>query len=185
MIRLSLGLFFFITLPFFGISIALRSWLLAGTFAAIGIVLVMGFYSAAKQRFFASLRATKLRPENRVTDPKITDALARVQKKMAREHVRFQFWYMPEVAATMRVWIESNGRIDLIFSHGLLQSVTERELEAILQKPYDLSAIRAQNRVYALGLALEQIKGTPERFRYWLLSFWLYPLERLLKIARI
>jgi hypothetical protein len=84
------------------------------------------------------------------------------------------------------VWLNGSD-LHLLISQGLLARASEEQLQILFRNilQSNLRQIQNENRLYALSLWWDELKGQQNRFRYWFVSFWLYPLERLLKIAKI
>ena len=172
-------LILFIASPFLWVAIALKSKVTVAIGLGIGLFYCILFFLNSFSEFLAELRATGVEPavENRLRD---------LWRKVGPERTEVRFWVYPSSEAQFKVWV--NGRrLEIFFSQGLLSLATDAGLKAAFQSmsEMELSDIRLQNRRHALTLRFERLKGPKEDFRYWFLSFWLYPLERWLKIAKL
>jgi hypothetical protein len=101
--------------------------------------------------------------------------------------LKARFWVYPSPMIEFKIWAQDDQQIEILFSRGLIQMATDSGLKAAFQSIGEkrISEVRLQNRLHALMTRLERLKGPKEDYRYWFLSFWLYPLERLLNIAKI
>jgi hypothetical protein len=174
---LALGLFF--SFPFFWLAVAFWSWIWLAIAAAVALSGCLWFRSVAFSKILNSRHAHSFSNE----------ALVRITRSVnetLHQKTRFHFWRISESDAQVMTWVGSN-EIHLFFSQGLLARASEEQLTLMLQNILrgDLRRVRVENRLYALSLWWDELKGQPSRFRYWFISFWLYPLERILKIDKI
>ena len=169
----TLGLFF--SFPFLWLAIAFWSWIWLVVAVVVGAFGGLWFRSAAFSLILKTRHARAI--ENAM--------LSRISSSL-QTSMRFKFWQIAESDAQAMAWVSSN-EIHLFFTQGLLARATEEQLTVLLQNVVrsNLKQVQVENRLYALSLWWDELKGQPNRFRYWFISFWLYPLERILKIAKI
>jgi hypothetical protein len=169
----------FIASPFLLLAVALKSKALILIGLGAGLIYTLFFLMNAFSEFLAELRASSV-------DDAMDRRLHALWKQVGPERIEARFWIYPSSEAQFRVWVNGK-RLEVFFSQGLLSLATDAGLKAAFQSMSEmhLSDIKLQNRRHALTLRFERIKGPKEDFRYWFLSFWLYPLERWLKIAKI
>jgi len=183
-IRFYLVLSIFFSFPFLWLAAAFTSLTWLAVAAGVAFLGILWFQSFAFSKTLKSRHAISL------TDEWMSEVLNRITLSLYRElgkkKPHFRFWRFSESQAECMVWLKGS-EIHVFLSQGLLAQATEPELAALLRKIIheDLKKIRSENRLYALSLWWDELKGQPNRFRYWFASFWLYPLERLLKIAKI
>ena len=178
----TLGLFF--SVPFLWLAVAFWSWIWVLIALVIAISGCIWFRSAAFAKMLNARHAVVLSDEWMNTVLKrITHS---IYESTSVKKMHFKFWRISESEAQCLVWI-GRSSVNVFMSQGLLAKANEDQLRALLQNIIegDLKKVQLENRLYALSLWWEELKGQPNRFRYWFISFWLYPLERLLKIAKI
>jgi len=115
------------------------------------------------------------------------ESLERSRKSFGLEGVSYEYWHYPATQPEGSFWIKSNKRVVVLLSDAFLKTATESQVVAMMES---LSAdsfheVQQENRKKALRLFFNSIKGESRHYRYWISSFFLYPLERLFKIARI
>ena len=179
MLRLVLALEFFLVFPFLCLAAGLRSGRLAVGFAVIGLDCIAYFLRQSRALFLKSMRATPL-PSDSLLAP-VFDRLVQSHGKK----INAALWLIPSADSQLQIWVQSSGKMDFCFTQGMVSQLTEKELERVILADRDLTGIRISNRLYALSLVMERLKGPFGRFRYWQVSFWVYPLEQFLKVARI
>ncbi len=180
MIGLILILLLFIASPFLLAGLAAKSIVLGGIGLALSLLYVSLFLLNGFAEFLSELRGV-------AADDALNTRLQKLWREAGPERVVARFWIYPESGAHFKVWVSGNRQLEVFFSQGLLNLATDQGLKAAFttMSSFDFSDIKLQNRQHALTTRFERLKGPKEDFRYWLLSFWLYPLERLLKIAKI
>ncbi len=180
MIRLFIILFAVIAFPLFCIALGFTSLTLALVFLVFSILLILLFLFNAKQIFIRGHEAKPLPVDHpfRIT----MDGLVR---KKGVEKTEYYYWLIPASEPGILVWAPRSGRVDLFFSRGALVSVNEAQLVAFLDSVRNASHLANENYLEALRFYLDHLKGPSQRFRYWFISFFLYPLEHALKIAKI
>jgi hypothetical protein len=178
----TLGLFF--SFPFLWLAVAFWSWVWVGIALVTATLGCIWFRSAAFSKMLDARHAVVL------TDEWMNDVLKRITQSIYEnsnsKRRQFKFWRITESEAQCLVWI-GRSNVHVFMSQGLLAKANEEQLRALLQNIIqgNLNQVQLENRLYALSLWWEELKGQPNRFRYWFISFWLYPLERILKIAKI
>ena len=151
--------------------------------AIAGVVGCLWFRSVAFSKLLRSRHAEVLH------DERMNGVLARVTQAIdskTAKKFQFKFWVLSESQAESLLWVKGS-ELNVFFTQGLFARASEAQLQTLLQSMVegDLRKVAAENRLYALSLWWEQLKGQKSRFRYWFVSFWLYPLERMLKIAKM
>ena len=179
MILFFFSLSLFVASPFLLIALAAKSKALVLAGLMVGWVYSSFFFLNAFSEFLAELRGTSV-------DDAVNRRLHAFWEQTDLKRVDVRFWIYPSSQAQFKIWV-SGQKLEVFFSQGLLNLATDAGLKAAFQSiaKMNLSDIKLQNRRHALTLRLERLKGPEEDFRFWFLSFWLYPLERFLKIAKI
>ena len=180
MLMLGLALTSVLSLPLLLIALAAKSALfawIAGGFGLLGSVLVLS-------RGFA-LFFHEMQPKS--ADEVIETRLQKLWRESGPERTRARFWVYPESGANFKVWVKHKKNLEIFLSQGLLNLATDEQIKNVFHtlSQSSLSDIQLQNRRHALTSRLSRLKGPSSRFRYWIVSFWFYNLERLLKIAKI
>ena len=176
-----LGLFF--AFPFLWLAIAFWSWVWLAISAGVAILGGIWFRSAAFSKMLNVRHAIQL------SDEWVNGVLMRIAQESAAsvgKNWNFRFWRISESEAQCLVWLNGSD-LHLLISQGLLARASEEQLQILFRNilQSNLRQIQNENRLYALSLWWDELKGQQNRFRYCFVSFWLYPLERLLKIAKI
>ena len=176
---LLLTLIFFVASPLLLIGLALKIKLMGFVGLAMGAIYSTLFVLNSFSEFLAEMRA-------QIVDDNLDQRLRALWNQVGPERIDVRFWIYPSSDAQFKVWVKG-GRLEIFFSQGLISLATDAGLRAAFQKMTEmqLSDIKLQNKRLALTLRFERLKGPKEDFRFWFLSFWLYPLERWLKIAKI
>lgn len=170
----------FISFPLLMVSIAIKSWALALAGFVIGIIYLILLLWNGRSEFLEELKAYEVEVAE--------DArLKKIWNEAGPERVNARFWIYPSSDAKLKVWVRGEKKLEILLSLGLFQLATDASLKAAFQTmtALSLSEVRNQNMRHALMMRFERLKGPQGDFRFWFVSFWLYPLERLLKIARI
>ncbi len=180
MVNLILTLTLFFAAPFILVGVAMKSWVLALVGLVFGALYLVFFFMNGFSEFLIDLKAVHVSDE-------LDSRLQRLWKLAGPERVSARFWTYPSPLVEFKFWVAADKKLEIIFSQGLIQMATDSGLKAAFQSVSEMkiAETKLQNRLHALTIRIERIKGPKEDFRYWLLSFWLYPLERLLNIARI
>lgn len=180
MTKLGLILIGFFSAPFLLIGGAMRSWptILVGLLFAVGYLILI--LSSGFGEFVADLKATHV-------DEGMESRLQKLWGLAGPGKLKARFWVYPSPHVEFKIWAHDEQRVEIMFSRGLIQMATDSGLKAAFQSigRQKVGEVRLQNRLHSLMTRFERLKGPKEDFRYWFLSFWLYPLERLLNIAKI
>jgi len=180
MIRFAVSLFLFFSLPVLALAWVLKSiWILALAtgFGAFGFLY---FWLNSYSEFLIRIRPYRLHQE-------IEGRLRDLWTRSGPERMGVEFYSYRSTRPEFKIWVHSPGKVGIFFSQGFLERASDLEIEGIFKKLLEmrLREIKKKNRLYSVQLRLDRWKGREEEFRYWFVSFWLYPLERLLKIAKI
>lgn len=169
-----------VSFPILLAALALKSLLLLIVGSGFGILYLLFFLVNSFSEFLHELRAISVEDHQNIR-------LQKLWSEAGPERVAARFWVYPSSDAQFKVWVKNEKTLEIFLSQGLLQLATDSGLKAAFQSMVSLSFadVRKQNRLHALMGRFDRLKGPKEDFRYWLISFWLYPLERLLKIARL
>jgi hypothetical protein len=180
MIRMLITLSLVLTAPFCLIGIGLHSWPVAVAGVAVSMLYLILFLSSGFSEFISDLRATHV-------EESLEERLQRLWNQAGPPRLGARFWVYPSPLVEFKIWVQDDSRVEILFSRGLIQLATDSGLKAAFQSigVKRIAEVRLQNRLHAFMTRLERLKGPKEDFRYWFLSFWLYPLERLLNIAKI
>ena len=180
MIRLSVVLFLAISFPLQCIALGFNSRSLGLIFLGATVLSVILFFITARKVFIRGHQAQRLEP-----DHPFSSVMQKIIFRKGVEKSEYRVWLIPLSEPGVLVWAAGRHSMDLFFTRGSLVSVTEAQLEAFVVSVRNDFHIAEQNHLQALGLILEWLKGSSERFRYWIVSFCVYPLEQALKIAKI
>jgi len=117
----------------------------------------------------------------------LLDALHRSRESFGLENVTYQFWSYPASKAEGAFWIRNHKTVAVLLSEGFLRSASESQVASMMEglNTGNFREIRAINRRESLLMLFKSWKGESRHYRFWIISFFLYPLERLLKIAKI
>ncbi len=170
----------FIASPFILIGLALKSWVWMVAGVVVGALYLSVLFFNAFSEFKNELRAHLVEPET-------ADRLLQLWREAGPERVEVRFWSYAYPQAEFKVWVGNAKSLDFFLSQGLLNRCTDLGMKSIFKDlaQKDVSDMKLQNRQHALRCRLDRLKGPSESFRYWLFSFWFYPLEWLLKIAKM
>jgi len=115
------------------------------------------------------------------------ESLERCKNSFGLEGVTYEYWSYPTPNPEVSIWVKNNKAIVLLFSDGFLKVATESQVVTLLESlnTQTFQEIRQKNKQEAFDYFFTAFKGGSRHYRYWVLSFFLYPLERLLKIAKI
>lgn len=115
------------------------------------------------------------------------EALERSRKSFGLESVNYEYWVYPTPRAEGSFWIRHRHRVMIFLSEGMMKSATESNLGAMFESlnASNFNRYRVENQRETIALMLDAIKGKRNQFRYWGVSFLVYPLERFLKIAKM
>ncbi len=180
MIRFLTSLFFFFSFPILLLALVLKSiWVLAAGLGCGGFG-ILYFWLNSYSEFLLRIRPYRLHKD-------IESRLLALWREDGPERMGVEFFSYRATASEFKVWVHSPGKIGIFFSQGFLERATDQEIRTAIRGVLEmrLREIRKRNRLFSVRLRLDRWKGREEEFRYWFLSFWLYPLERLLKIAKI
>ena len=172
---LILSLFF--SFPFIWMAIAFHSpvfWLLS-----LG-AMICGLIWFEKTRFMRVQKAVYASPA--LEDSIITAAWKRVQVRTGAENIKLELWVYPSPDRLTFFWIKKRNHGVCFMSQGMVSVIREEELFQLFQEFYQENPkkIIFLNHLYALNLWWKALKGSEKHFRYWFLTFWLYPFERAL-----
>ena len=118
----------------------------------------------------------------------VVDArLQALWKRHGSERKTVRFYLYPNSDAHLKLWAAKGGGLEILISQGFLNLSTDESMKAAFTSLSELNIgkLKQENFRYALGRRLDRVKGSSSHFRYWFFSFFLYPLERLLKIAKM
>lgn len=117
-----------------------------------------------------------------LTDPVWLASLERCRKSFGLEGVSYEYWSYPTPIPEGMFWIRGSRSVALLLSHGFLKTATETQVAAVIESlsTVNFNEYRRSNQVETVKRVVARIKGETGRYRYWLCSFFLYPLERML-----
>ncbi len=115
------------------------------------------------------------------------DALERCRKSFGLEGITYEYWCYPTPNPEGSIWIKGNKNVLLFLSEGFLKIATEPQAVALMESlnASNFQEMRLKNKHESLAIWINNLKGESRHYRYWISSFFLYPLERFLKIAKI
>jgi hypothetical protein len=180
MIRFFVSLFFFFSFPILLLALALKSIWILGFAVACGVSGILYFWFNSYSEFLLRIRPGSM-------DEALAARLEGLWREAGPERIEAAFYRYRATEPEFKIWVHSPGKVGIFLSQGFLELATD---ERLIQAFRSLGTGRMRelirgNRLFSVRLRLDRWKGREEEFRYWLLSFWLYPLERLLKIAKI
>ncbi len=122
-----------------------------------------------------------------LNSPEWLESLERCRNSFGLEGVNYEYWSYPTPSPEGSIWIKNNKSVVLFLSEGFLKLATESQVVGMMESlnAGNFHDTRRENKQITFSLFMEQLKGESRFFRYWILSFFLYPLERFLKIAKI
>jgi len=180
MVRIIFSLFILFSLPVLLVALALKSW----------IVLMIGMVTGTSGAVFVILNAwtvvlDELKPS--VMPPSIRARLERLFSEFASVKMKGEFLLYRSAEPEVKVWARHRDSVVVFMSLAFIETATD---EGIIQIFRDLTesrlkAIRNENCLFSIRLIFKRWKGSMDRFRYWFISFLLFPIEQMLKIARI
>jgi hypothetical protein len=180
MIRFLVSLFLFFSFPILFLAFVLKSFWVLAAGLGFGMFGILYFWLNSYSEFLFRIRPYRLHED-------IESRLRALWREEGPERMGVEFYSYRATGSEFKVWVHSPGKVGIFLSQGFLERATDQEIRAafggILEMK--LREIRRRNRLFSVRLKLDRWKGREEEFRYWFLSFWLYPLERLLKIAKI
>jgi hypothetical protein len=117
----------------------------------------------------------------------LLDALYRSRDSFGLEGVNYEFWTYPTARAEGGFWVRNNKTVAVLLSEGFLLSATESQVASMMESlnAGNFQEIRHINRRESLLMVFEGWKGESRNYRFWVISFLLYPLERFFKIAKM
>ncbi len=180
MIRMLMSLFFFFSFPVLLLAWVLKSaWVLAAGIGC-GSFGILYFWLNSYSEFLLRVRPYRLHEE-------LEGRLRALWREEGPERTGVEFFSYRATDPEFKIWVHAPGKIGIFFSQGFLEQATDLEIRSAFRGVHEmkLREVRRKNRLFSVRLRLDCWKGREEEFRYWFLSFWLYPLERLLKIAKI
>ncbi len=180
MIRIALILFMSCSLPLLSVALALQSVLMAGIAAFCGAGFVVLFFYDSRGRVLERFRALPL-------DSRASTTIQRIWIASAPARMEADFFEYRSPVPEAMIWVRNSGAVTILFSRGFLETGTEEALSTMFAG-LDRTRLREvflENRRFAVSLRFQGWKGSMDSFRYWFVSFWLFPIERLLTIARI
>lgn len=137
--------------------------------------------SILKKRNHASLLSANQ------TYPTWFEALERSRQSFGLDNIRYEYWTYPSAQLEGCFWVKNSKNVVLMLSEGFMKTATESQIVAMMESlnASTLQKTRRINKRTAIKTIIRKMKGESSLFRFWVLSFFLYPLERFLKIAKI
>jgi hypothetical protein len=120
-------------------------------------------------------------------NPAWVETLERCRKSFGLENVSYEYWSYPAPNPEGSIWIRNNKSVVMFLSEGFLKIATEPQVVTMMESlnANTFHVTRRKNKKQAIRYLFNGWKGGSGRYRYWILSFFLYPLERMLKVAKI
>ncbi len=174
-----LGLFFSFPILWMAVAFHSRTLLLVATL--VGVLGVFWFLKNRLSRVTRKLGAHDVDP-----DSMLAHAWSRAEALASVENSKLELRIYPSPKSESFFWIQSKNDSICFMSQGMASVIDEAGLGRLFQVYFqeDLKKTAKDNSLYALRLWWDELKGRENHFRYWFISFWLYPLERALKIAK-
>ena len=183
MVKLVLILFLVSAVPGLLAALALKSALIAGLTLGSSFFFTMYLRFSAYSEFISSLGPLE---GGGSREQRLLLLWQEVQGKREKAP-RAEFRVYRSAAREFQGWVKSRTSLQFFVSRGFLETVDEEALRRGFQS-WNEARVRETARanfLRSLELRFERWKGSPREFRYWFCSFWFYPLERMLKIAKI
>lgn len=180
MARAHLILFLFFSLPLLPVSWVLKSRLFFALVAAVGVAGTAVLVARARSGDDLDRGAEPV-------EPGIESRLARIFSEAGNPRFRPGFLKFRSADPVVKVRVRGGGELRVLFSVAFLETASDADLGKLFAEwdPERVRRIRLENLRDSIRATLDDWKGRPEGFRYWFVSFWLLPLERLLQIARV
>ena len=180
MIRIFLSLFLFFSLPALWVALALKSWIALGVGVMLGMFGVMWVWVKAWAVILDELNPS-------VMPVQIRERLERLFGRFGPSRFKGEFLLYRSAEPEVKVWIRNRDTVTLLMSVAFLETATDEGMIRVFQdlNPERIQAIRVENRLFSIRLIFDRWKGRVDQFRYWFVSFWLFPIERMLKMTRI
>ncbi len=165
-----------------GLSLRLPGLVLVGFLVVLSGILAFSW--SAFSVYSSGMDSERIRDE---AGEDLNRRLFALWKKHGPEKVGVEFYRYRSTRPEFRVWAHQPRRVAIFLSLGFLEQMTDHDLQTAFRRIAEgrMGQVIAGNRREAFRMLLERWKGSESTFRYWFFSFWLYPLERLLNIARI
>jgi len=115
------------------------------------------------------------------------ESLERCRKSFGLEGVSYEYWRYPSTHLEGEFWIKSRKKIAILLSEGFLKTATEAQVVAMMESlsTRRFHEVRRENRKKSIEFFFKAMKGEPRHYRYWFVSFFLYPFERFMRMAKI
>jgi hypothetical protein len=180
MMRIVSVLFLVFFAPFALISLSVKAPGIAVAGAVVVLIGVLGVALSSHSVYVAGLGPVPM-------DEAVARRLTALWKQSGPERLSVEFFTYRSTRPEFRVWAHHSRRLAIYLSQGFLEQMTDHAVRTAFRRIAEsrMGDVVERNRREAIQMLLERWKGNDQAFRYWFLSFWLYPLERLLKIARI
>lgn len=183
---MALLLYLFFIFPFALVTLAVHSpWVwAAGTLYFIWFLAI--FDRKMKRQLIRELNAHEL-PESHLHVQSIHRMVQAYAPDDFRTKARIRVYAFPNAEPELKLWMPSRWRFNLFVSEGYFDRSRESDWIHFFHGWSTLkwSLIRRQNRLHALNSMFNRWKGPPNAYRHWWVSFFLFPVERLLKISKI
>ena len=129
----------------------------------------------------------KLKNATSLADVAWLESLERCRKSFGLEGVSYEYWSYPTPGPEVSIWIRNNKSVILFLSDGFLKLATESQVVVLFEtlNTQQFQITRRKNKQESYCIFFKHLKGGSSHYRYWIFSFFLYPLERFLKIAKI
>jgi len=144
-------------------------------------VIFPGILNLGLNRHIKKIKATVL------VDRNWLESFERSRKSFGLENLSYQYWTYPDTKPEGTLWILNRKKAALLVSEGFLKTAEESQVALLMShlSAQNFNQVRHDNQRQALQMFFNSIKGESNHYRFWVISFFLYPLERFLKIARI
>lgn len=123
----------------------------------------------------------------RLENPDWLETLDRCRNAFGLEGIDYEYWTYPSPNPEGSIWVRNQKSVLIFLSEGFLKVATEPQvvtmMESLNAKTFQVT--RRKNKKDSIRAMISNFKGDSSRYRFWILSFFLYPLERMLKVAKI
>lgn len=120
-------------------------------------------------------------------NPAWLETLDRCRKSFGLENISYEYWSYPTPNPEGSIWVKNNKNVVFFISDGFLKIATEPQVVTMMESlnANTFSVTRRKNKKESIRYLINEVKGESSHYRFWILSFFLYPLERMLKVAKI
>lgn len=148
------------------------------------LLLALRLDGLLKNRLVRQLKAVRLADQ----DPRLSSVyrmFIQYAPDRFRSRVQVQVYVFPKASLELKIWMDSPQKVSLLVSEGFFEKAPESQWRHFFQSwtPAWASQVQSAQRREGLAALFLGWKGQVNTARHWWLSFWLLPVERVLKIS--